>query len=161
MRALIIAVGGVAIILMGATGAIQLATQEATLESQPTLNDSETFAVTEGTTHDFAQSNQDGVVYVGADDVDVSQNNVSIASNDGENWDWRRGTGTLFVPNGSDLNESQDATISYSFAEQTNPQELNEDVGLLAPSMGDSIMAIGGVSMLLGASVVLARIGGM
>ncbi len=160
MRTVIIVLVGLAIVMMGTVGAIEVAYQEEALGSQPTIETNGTFTPEHATTHDFADSNVDDYVYVGGGDVTVSQDGVSIASGDGENWEWNRDDGTLFVPDGSDLNESQEATVEFGYAESTDAQQLNRDVAMIGPQSGGVFIEVAGGAMLLASIVILARMGG-
>lgn len=160
MRTAIIVFGGLAIIMIGSVGAVEVAFQDAALGSQESIEVNDSFTPDHDTTHEFDDSNGDGYVYVSSDDVTVTQGGDSIDAAEGENWEWNRADGTLYVPDGSDLNESDDATIEFEYAEATDEQQLNRDLGLVAPQSGGVLVEVGGAVMLLASIVILARMGG-
>jgi len=92
--------------------------------------------------------------------VSVTQDGDAIASDSGDNWEWNRDDGTLYVPNDSDLNESEEATIEFAYAESTDEQQLNREVAMVGPNAGGVFVEIAGVVMVLASVVVLARMGG-
>lgn len=160
MRALLIAFVGAIVILMATVGAVQTGYHAAALgEGVQTSNES--FAITEGTTHTFNHSNVDENVFVATEDVTVTQNGTTVDSRDGANWRWNRNNGTLFVPTGSSLNESENANLEYSYSEASNEQELGRDVTLFAPeTLGGAVGDVGGAALLIAAVFIMARMGG-
>lgn len=114
----------------------------------------ETFTVQEGELHEFSESRRD-VIY--NDTVEVYQNGSEIQSNGGDNWEWRGGTGTLYVPNGSELVDGDDASITYRFTEPTSEQQVAKDVTMQPFRLGEGLTLIGGIVLLLLAVALAGR----
>lgn len=114
----------------------------------------ESFTVQEGFNHEFSESRRD-VVY--NDTIEVYQNGSEIQSNNGDNWKWRAGTGELYVPNGSQLVDGDEAAITYRYTEPTTEQRVAKDVTMTPFRLGEGMTLIGGIVLLLLALALAGR----
>lgn len=114
----------------------------------------ETFDVEYNTTVELEESNRD-VVY--NETVEVYQDGSEIESKDGDNWQWIAGNGTLYIPDGSALNDSMTADITYRYTEPTNEQKAVKDVAMLPFVLGDALLIVLGAVLLLIAASLLGR----
>lgn len=156
MRKQLFALMFVVIILFGGLGAVKSGYRTSVSEANPTQSFTESFTVNEGSVETFGESNRD-VVY--NQSVTVEQNGTKYDS-DG-NYTWYENNGTLLVQSGSSLSDSQSANITYELNEPQNEQQVARDVGLVPTDvMGGWVVELVGLFMLLGAFVVLIRMGG-
>lgn len=142
------------VVLIGGVGAIKAEYQASVEGANAEQTYNESFNVSGGTTVALNESNRD-VVY--ADNVSVTDGGTTV---DESEYRWNEHNGTLFVPANSQLVNNK-AHVNYSLTEPTNQQQLSRDVALLpSQTLGGALMTVGSVAMVLGAGVMLIRMGG-
>lgn len=156
----LVAILGVAIFLFiglhGVAGHYETTVTETNDQIEVT---NETFTVQHGTVHQLDESNRD-VVYNGT--VEVYQSGfvigeTRVSSDNGSNWRWIEGNGTLYVPNGSDMNDGDTAEITYRYTEPTSEQKVAKDVAMVPFILGDGLLIVLGAVLLLTAVALLGR----
>lgn len=111
---LMFVVVALAIILVGATGAIGYSAYES---GDETVVENETFQPVGNTTVELEHSHKPNAVY-GAT-VNVTNSTTDEEIEQAGNYTWQDGNGTLFVEEGSHLANQSEAHIDYSFSETT------------------------------------------
>lgn len=106
------AVVAVAILLVGATGALGYATYEGGDKTEVV---NETFQPADNQTIQLEYSEQPNTVY--RPTVNVTDTNDTVVYEPDGNYTWNDGNGTIFVDGNGELANETDAHISYSFSE--------------------------------------------
>jgi len=152
----LLAAVGVAIMLVVVGAGVSIALQESargTGTEYPQVN--ETWSPSEGDRTTLAESNRDGVVYSDADDIRVYQNDTRILERG--NWSWAATNGTVKTLNGTSINSSQDATITYRYYQPTETQQALVSLGTLPVSIGAPLLILLVFAIII---AVLAAAGG-
>lgn len=150
----LIAVVIVAVVLFAGIGAISNGYESSVRGAYDATSYSESFNVSGGTLVTVNESNRD-VVY--NETVNVSQGGTEV---DDSEYTWYANNGTLFVPSGSTLANEQ-ASITYGLTEPDEQQRLARDVGNIpAVVLGGTFVELAGFAALIGAVVVMVRVGG-
>ena len=148
------AVVAVAILLVGATGALGYATYEGGDETEVV---NETFQPGDNQTIELDHSNTPNAVYKPS--VNVTDVNDTVVYEPEGNYTWNDGNGTIFVEGNSDLSNETDAHITYSFSE-TN-QEAYAIMTMFAriTEFGDALVVALVAATVLAAARVFGGVG--
>lgn len=152
----LLAAVGVGIMLVIAGAGVSIALQESARGSgteHPQVN--ETWSPSEGDRTTLVESNRDGVIYSDADDVRVYQNDTRILERG--NWSWSATNGTVKTLNGTQINTSQDAAVTYTVYRPTEAQQTLVSLGTLPVSIGSPLLILLVFAIIVG---VFAAAGG-
>lgn len=156
MQQQLAALAVVGVILLAGVGALSAQYEQSVTGSNAQDSISgESFTVSKPGLHTFNESNRD-VIY--NETVTVYDSSGTVVSEDG-NYSWNDGNGTLYVPSGSTLNDSESATIDYQFTVPDNSQRAVRDTGMILPgSLGGTITLALGLAVVLGSLWIIVRI---
>lgn len=156
MASRFVALIGVMVFLMLGGGIISAQHSQSVRDAgDRTLVENEAWNPEEGSVTTLNHSNYETLVYGTQEEVDVYQGGSEYVA-DG-NWTWYDGNGTVKAVNGTSLNTSESAKITYSYYQPTQEQALLVDLGTIPIRFGGELLMLLTFSLFVLVFVIVGR----
>lgn len=149
----------VVLLVAGATGLMHARQDTVRGSGDEIAVTNETWAVSPGNTTELQHSYREGA-YSEEENVTVYQNGTEIQQSG--NWTWDVADGTIAALNGTTMNASEDATVSYTYYDPTEVQQRTDNVLGLVIGVGNNLLPLFGfIVVIAGLMIGIRAMGGM
>lgn len=136
----VVVIGAIVLLFVGAHAVVLQDEQTVRNAGDTTYTDSEPWQPTEGDVTHLNNSGRTEAVYDDQANVTVRQDSTTVPP-DG-NWTWHEHNGTVETLEGTSLNTSEEATISYAYHDPNEAQSSVRGLAELPAMAGPSIMVL-------------------